>query len=271
MTRNPAIDVSPADAPAGRGSAASVREGSYRRPIRAGLSRSVFVAAFLLSLLLHGLVILALLDTEKPPADAARATIVTVDLAASQPAAPPPPPSVAASSSESPAASRTGPEEMHERGNEPPRVEAKSPLPRTAPAPTAPVRALVPAKTRTAARPAPKSEMPSAAPRFDEAPGNRAFDSPSAYLRLLAIRLAEVKRYPLAAVAQREEGVVLLAFRLDRSGRVLSWEIARSSGHDELDAEVSRMVALAAPFPPFPTSWREASASFQVPIGFSLY
>jgi protein TonB len=114
--------------------------------------------------------------------------------------------------------------------------------------------------------------LATAAPaRSAETPGNRAYNSPSEYLRLLALRLAEVKRYPAAAVARREEGVVLLAFRLDRSGRILSWEIARSSGHDELDAEASRMVAQAAPFPPFPAAWRETTASFQVPIGFSLY
>ena len=99
---------------------------------------------------------------------------------------------------------------------------------------------------------------------------NRAPDSSVLYLRELAERLSQVKRYPQLAVALHEEGTVLLSFQIDRDGRLLAWDIASSSGHDDLDSEVGRMVAEAAPFPPFPSSWHKSDGVFRVPIGFYL-
>lgn len=92
----------------------------------------------------------------------------------------------------------------------------------------------------------------------------------SDYASRLAAALARVKRYPLQARNAHEEGTVELLFELERSGRVLDWRIARSSGHPTLDAQVARMVAAAAPFPPFPPSMPQARESFLVPIEFSL-
>jgi protein TonB len=105
---------------------------------------------------------------------------------------------------------------------------------------------------------------------FDQL-GNRAVDSSVQYLRELAERLSQVKHYPQLAVALHEEGTVLLSFQIDRFGRLLAWNIASSSGHSDLDVEVGRMVAEAAPFPPFPPSWDQPEKVFVVPIGFYLY
>jgi len=99
----------------------------------------------------------------------------------------------------------------------------------------------------------------------------RAPDSSAQYMRELAARLSEVKRYPQVAVALHEEGTVLLSFQIDRAGRLLAWTIVSSSGHDDLDSEVARMIAEAAPFPPFPLSWVQSEKLFRVPIGFSLH
>ena len=113
------------------------------------------------------------------------------------------------------------------------------------------------------------------APRSKPSPvdlqGNHARDSSARYLRELAERLSQVKRYPQLAVALREEGTVLLSFQIDRDGRLLAWNIASSSGHDDLDSEVRRMIAEAAPFPPFPPSWHQPEEVFRVPIGFYLH
>jgi protein TonB len=101
--------------------------------------------------------------------------------------------------------------------------------------------------------------------------GNRAPDSSAQYMRELAARLSQVKRYPEVAVALHEEGTVLLSFQIDRAGRLLAWTIVSSSGHDDLDNEVVRMIAAAAPFPPFPASWVQREKEFRVPIGFSVH
>ena len=82
--------------------------------------------------------------------------------------------------------------------------------------------------------------------------------------------LQQFKRYPSDAQSRGDEGVVLLSFSVDRSGRVLSHGIARSSGYPELDAEVMSMIERAQPLPPFPPSMPEAKLDLTVPIRFSL-
>jgi TonB family protein len=109
---------------------------------------------------------------------------------------------------------------------------------------------------------------PSPRPAQDQE--NLAPQPPSFYLGQLAECLSRVKQYPIAALARRETGVVLLSMRLDRLGRLLSWHIAVSSGYRDLDNEVSTMAAEAAPFPPFPALWNPPSADFLVPVVFGL-
>jgi len=240
-----------------------------RSPYGIGLSRSATAIALLLSLLLHVAFILALLRPEPAPQAIARVDVVSVHLVPTQPAATaaasepplPPAPSTAKSAEQA--------EEVHRQGDTAPPSEPN--VQRMNVRRAASAKRLLPNKADVLPQPAPKADAAAPTPHLDESPENRAANSLSDYLRLLAMRLAEVKQYPAAAVAQHEQGEVLVGFRLDRSGHVLSWQIARSSGYDELDAEVARMVERAAPFPPLPRAWHADSASFQVPIGFSLY
>ena len=236
-----------------------------------GLSRSATAIALLLSLFVHVALIVALLRPEPAPDASARVDVVSVHLVPAQPAA------TAAASEPSLAPAPTAAkfaeqaEEVRRQGNTAPRLASEPNAQRTNMRRAVSANRQLPAKADAVPQPAPKAEAAAPTPRLDESPENRAANSRSDYLRLLALRLAEVKQYPAAALAQREQGEVLVGFRLDRSGRVLSWQIARSSGYDELDAEVARMLARAAPFPPLPRAWHADSASFQVPIGFSLY
>jgi len=87
---------------------------------------------------------------------------------------------------------------------------------------------------------------------------------------LLIKRLQQYKRYPNAARERNEQGVVLLAFSLDRDGHVLSRHIVSGSGYSELDAEVLALIERAQPLPPFPPSMGEAPLDLTVPIRFSL-
>jgi protein TonB len=86
----------------------------------------------------------------------------------------------------------------------------------------------------------------------------------------LVRHLQQYKRYPSDAQSRGEDGVVLLSFTVDRSGHVLNREIARSSGHRELDNEVMSMIERAQPLPPFPASMPQAKLDLTVPIRFSL-
>jgi periplasmic protein TonB len=86
----------------------------------------------------------------------------------------------------------------------------------------------------------------------------------------LVKRLNQFKRYPGEAQSRGVEGVVLLSFSVDRAGHVLSHQIVRSSGHPELDAEVTSMIERAQPLPAFPASMTDDKLDLTVPIRFSL-
>ncbi len=94
--------------------------------------------------------------------------------------------------------------------------------------------------------------------------------TPDDYVSRIAIKLAGVQHYPVDARLSRRVGVVVLAFRLDRFGQVLSSRVARSSGVRSLDLEAQQMLIRAAPFAPFSTSMPEAERDFEVPVEFSL-
>jgi periplasmic protein TonB len=86
----------------------------------------------------------------------------------------------------------------------------------------------------------------------------------------LVKHLQQYKRYPSGAQARGEQGIVLLGFSVDRSGHVLAHRIVQSSGHADLDQEVSEMIERAQPLPAFPPSMTQAKMDLTVPIRFSL-
>jgi periplasmic protein TonB len=82
--------------------------------------------------------------------------------------------------------------------------------------------------------------------------------------------LQQYKRYPGDAQTKNEEGTVILAFSVDRTGHVLEHHIVHSSGHPDLDEEVMSLIERAQPLPPFPASMSQAQLDLTVPIRFSL-
>jgi protein TonB len=86
----------------------------------------------------------------------------------------------------------------------------------------------------------------------------------------LVKHLQQFKRYPGGAQSRGEEGIVMLSFSVDRTGHVLTRQIARSSGYPELDEEVMSMIDRAQPLPPFPATMTDAKLDLTVPIRFSL-
>lgn len=78
------------------------------------------------------------------------------------------------------------------------------------------------------------------------------------------------KRYPQEARNQSQQGIVLLSFVMDRSGRVLSHRIQRGSGHDLLDSEVRSLIARAQPLPSIPDMMGKSQMAVTVPIQFKI-
>lgn len=89
----------------------------------------------------------------------------------------------------------------------------------------------------------------------------------AAFRAAVAQRVAGMKRYPPAARDRGEEGKPVVAFMLDRAGRLVSVSLAKSSGHADLDAETLAMVRRAAPFPAPPPG---AGLGFSLGVNFRL-
>jgi protein TonB len=136
---------------------------------------------------------------------------------------------------------------------EPPKVEPKAerkpPAPRTSAAP----------RTLNHTANVPAAPAPGSANAF-----------PPSWISLLFSHLLRYRQYPSSAQAAHQEGVVTLAFTMDRNGHVLSRHIARSSGVPALDAEALAMIERAQPLPSFPADMSAATRSFTAPIKFTL-
>src|SRR3954468_22041671 len=76
--------------------------------------------------------------------------------------------------------------------------------------------------------------------------------APSAW-QLEVVRLIALKRrYPFMSALLSEWGTVVVAFRVDRQGRIARIGVTRSSGSTTLDNAALELVRQAQPFPPPP-------------------
>ena len=133
------------------------------------------------------------------------------------------------------------------------RAERALPSP-AAPAQSAPAALAAP---QTAYAPTP---VPAPVPSAEVSPGYRA---------LLSAWLENHKRYPDSARQRGEEGRAVLRFAVDRSGRVVDFTVAQSSGYPDLDASIEEMMR-GALLPPFPASMTQPRIEVSVTIRFSL-
>jgi periplasmic protein TonB len=89
------------------------------------------------------------------------------------------------------------------------------------------------------------------------------------YLAMLSGWLESHKRYPDSARQRSEEGRAVLRFTVDRSGRVIDFAVARTSGYPDLDASIEEMMR-GAVLPPFPANMTQPRIDVSVTIRFSL-
>ena len=89
------------------------------------------------------------------------------------------------------------------------------------------------------------------------------------YRAALSSWLESHKRYPESARERGEEGRAVLRFRVDRSGRVLGYAIAQSTGHPDLDAAIDQIMR-GASLPPFPADMAASEVEVSVAIRFAL-
>lgn len=91
-----------------------------------------------------------------------------------------------------------------------------------------------------------------------------------AYLARIIAQLDAAKHYPPQARKLHIEGVVQLHFIMDRTGHVLSFDIAKSSGRPMLDDEARGLITRAQ-LPPIPAGWPQTTLNLVVPVEFELH
>jgi protein TonB len=115
-----------------------------------------------------------------------------------------------------------------------------------------------------------QAEAKPAPPAPVAAPQKAAGETRDSFLGRLLAQLNRFKQYPRAARQARIEGVVMLHFVMDTQGKVLSFEIARSSGRPVLDTEALALIQRAQPLPAIPADYPTRTLDAIVPIEFSL-
>lgn len=76
---------------------------------------------------------------------------------------------------------------------------------------------------------------------------------PPTYIGLINARLEQVKQYPLDARAAAKEGIVIMRFSLDRTGRLLSWSSTKARASPVSTAKRPTWFSAPRRFRPFPT------------------
>ncbi|MDC8756365.1 energy transducer TonB [Janthinobacterium sp. hw3] len=122
-------------------------------------------------------------------------------------------------------------------------------------------RAAAPADTASVAAAPP-------APALPPAPQEVRSGSNSWEGKVLA-RMERFRRYPAAARARGEEGIVTLRCRVDREGRVLAAAVEHSSGHPALDQAALDTLQRAAPLPRIPDE-RPEQLELSIPVQFRV-
>jgi protein TonB len=139
---------------------------------------------------------------------------------------------------------------------------------------------VLPAKVEPKPKPKPKKKKQKKAPRTTAPQSSQAQRadraaaptegmassmSPASWKGALMAHLNRHKRFPSGAGT----GVVSVAFTIDRSGRVLSARLVRSSGDGMLDAEAVSLPRRASPVPAPPPNIGGSSITLAVPIRFN--
>jgi protein TonB len=101
-------------------------------------------------------------------------------------------------------------------------------------------------------------------------PQKAAGETRDSYLGRVLAQLNRFRQYPRAARQAKIEGVVMLHFVMDADGKVVSSEIAKSSGRPVLDAEALALIQRARPLPALPADFPTRTLDAVVPVTFSL-
>ncbi|MBR1270796.1 energy transducer TonB [Bradyrhizobium sp. AUGA SZCCT0222] len=107
----------------------------------------------------------------------------------------------------------------------------------------------------------------SAIPSYAQTDSKTAqMNSVDTWKQQIQTRLASNRAFPPAATGQ--SGTAKVKFAIDRQGKLISKELAESSGSELLDAAALRMIERSEPFPEPPAEVKDDMLNFTVPVMF---
>lgn len=121
-----------------------------------------------------------------------------------------------------------------------------------------------------------KAPPPVEAPPAEKAVGpkqgvsSKPSESQITWEKAVALHLNKHKRYPGEARDKKEEGVAVVWFSIDRSGKVITGRLDKSCGSTLLDKEAVEVLSRASPFPRPPSDLTSLSFNFRLPIRFQM-
>ncbi|MDQ8700604.1 energy transducer TonB [Hyphomicrobium sp. LHD-15] len=141
----------------------------------------------------------------------------------------------------------------------------ENPLPKQVAAPTASSAA----QEASAPPPveAPEAEKPAAA---KQGLSSKPSQATLTWQKAVALHLNKHKKYPSDARSRGEQGVALVSYSIDRSGKVVAARLDRSSGSALLDQAALDALNSASPFPAPPTDVIDVTFKFAQPIQFRI-
>jgi len=111
-----------------------------------------------------------------------------------------------------------------------------------------------------AKEPAPPSPPPPPPPR----------ELSRSFINLASTEYVRRVQYPFEALRRHDEGNGAIKVELDRSGRVLKWELVQSTGSNILDREIIRVANQVEQLDPLPPDYPYPSAKVIVPFSFIM-
>lgn len=88
--------------------------------------------------------------------------------------------------------------------------------------------------------------------------------------REVAKTVASKQVYPRSALRQELEGSAKVRITMDRTGAIANFELIESTGHDELDREVPKLIERINPLPTPPAEMADADLTFILPLAWAL-
>ncbi|AOA58614.1 TonB family protein [Acinetobacter larvae] len=158
-----------------------------------------------------------------------------------------------------------------------PKPLLQQPLPATTQPPVeAPKRAIPPKPDSTQAavnitQPTAQEAEKSTTTQLSSSSQSHSSDSTAQWQHGVLAKLQQMKRYPAYAQREKQQDVVLVHFRVDAKGQLLSVEIQQSKGYELLEREVRALVKRAAPYPAPPASaLKNGVVDMVAPINFFI-